>query len=117
LPYTFQWTRRTSTPSDSYELNLFDPADNDPWWWTYPALGYVDSYTLAGLPAGFAIGTQYGWNVWVYGPDGGAGISYYYRSVTFSSGVSLQSEATQEHSPDRFMPGAHAPARTPARDQ
>ncbi|MFP4394502.1 MAG: hypothetical protein ACLFTI_04480 [Anaerolineales bacterium] len=86
LPQMFQWTQRAATTSDSYEFNLFDPADNDPWWWTDPRLGYVGSYTLESLPAGFSTGAEYGWNVWVYGPDGGYGVSYYYRRITFSSG-------------------------------
>jgi M6 family metalloprotease-like protein len=85
LPYTFQWTRRPATPSDSYEFDLFDPADYNPYWWTNPSLGYVGSYTLNSLPAGFNPATQYGWDVWVYSPDGGMGGSYYYRSVTFSN--------------------------------
>jgi hypothetical protein len=33
LPYNFQWNRRTATPSDSYEFNLFDHNDGNPWWW------------------------------------------------------------------------------------
>jgi hypothetical protein len=85
LPYTFQWTRRSATPSDSYEFDLFDPSDGSPYWWTDPTLGYVGSYTLNSLPSGFSPSTQYGWDVWVYSPDGGSGESYYYRTVTFSN--------------------------------
>jgi hypothetical protein len=85
LPYTFQWTRRPASPSDTYEFDLYDPADGDPYFYTDPPLGYVGSYTLSGLPARFRRGTQYAWEVWVYSPDGGYGISYDTRLVTFSS--------------------------------
>ncbi|MGC9336441.1 MAG: hypothetical protein ACP5JJ_20070 [Anaerolineae bacterium] len=83
LPQVFEWERRSATTSDSYEFNLFDPDDLNPWAWTEP-LGYVNGYTLTSLPSGFSTGTEYGWNLWVYGPEGGAGASYYYRTVTFS---------------------------------
>jgi hypothetical protein len=85
LPQTFSWVRRTATTSDDYEWDLFDPVDMNPWVYAGP-LGYVSSFTLNSLPTGFTYGTPYGWNVWVYAPDGGYGISYYYRTVTFSSG-------------------------------
>lgn len=89
LPYTFLWTRRPATPSDSYELDLFDPSDNNPWWWTYPLLNYANNYTLYGLPSGFVPNVMYGWDVCVFSPDGGMGVSRYYQSVTFSnSGLS-----------------------------
>ena len=100
LPQMFQWTRRSATTSDSYEFNLFDPTDNDPWWWTDPALGYVGSYTLDSLPAEFSAGTEYGWNVWVYGPDDGYGVSYYYRGITFSSGTEPTRTPTPTSEPD-----------------
>jgi hypothetical protein len=94
LPQTFQWTRRTATTTDSYEFNLFDPSDSDPWWWTDPALGYVGSYTLSSLPSGFFPGTSYEWNVWVYGPDGGIGISYYTWMVTFATSTGSDADVS-----------------------
>lgn len=84
LPTTFQWTRRTATTTDSYEFDLFDPADGNPAWWT-AHLGYVSSYTLNSLPGGFSPGVPYGWDMWVYAPDGGYGESYYYRPVAFAN--------------------------------
>lgn len=84
LPLAFQWARRSATPSDSYEFNLLDPADGSPWWWS-PPQGYVNTYTLTGLPAGFTVGTWYIWFVGVYSPDGGYGESYYARTVRFST--------------------------------
>ena len=86
LPQTFQWTRRTASPTDSYELNLYDYVDFNPWWWTAPPLGYVNSYTLNSLPTGFTSGTTYAWYVAAYSPDGGYGESYYSYQVTFSGG-------------------------------
>ena len=84
LPYTFQWNRRTATPSDSYEFDLFDPYTGSPWWYTAP-LGYVGSYTLTGLPSGFSTNKRYCWAVGVYGPDGGYGMSYYCYIVQFAN--------------------------------
>ena len=98
LPHTFAWRKRALT-TDAYEFNLADTSDNDPYWWNY--LGYVSSYTLSGLPDGFTPGQQYGWWMWVYGPDG-YGISYYYRNVTFSntgSSVGIQSAPMSERAP------------------
>ncbi|MCB8978673.1 MAG: hypothetical protein H6657_14730 [Ardenticatenaceae bacterium] len=83
LPYTFSWERRLVT-SDSYEINIADVIDLDPYWWTAPSLGYVESYTMSSLPDGFAPNELYGWWMWVYGPDG-YGVSYYYYNVTFSN--------------------------------
>lgn len=82
LPYTFTWRRRVIT-TDDYQLNLADVSAGDPYWWT-DLLGYVGSYALTSLPYGFVPGQQYGWWMWVYGPDG-YGVSYYYRHVTFSN--------------------------------
>ena len=103
LPQVFQWTRRSATTSDSYEWNIFDPSDGDPWWWTDPALGYVDNYTFNSLPAGFYTGTEYGWNVWVYSPDGGTGISYYYRRVFFSNSGLAPGKVFQDVSSKRKL--------------
>jgi hypothetical protein len=85
LPYTFQWTLRPATPSDTYEFDLYDPADRDPYFYTAPPLGYVGTYPLNGLPAGFSPSVQYVWEIWVYSPDGGYGISYATYGVTFSN--------------------------------
>jgi uncharacterized repeat protein (TIGR01451 family) len=85
LPYTFQWTRRPATPSDTYEFDLYDPTDGNPNFYTAPPLGYVGSYILNSLPPGFNVGALYGWEIWVYSPDGGYGISYETRAVHFSN--------------------------------
>jgi hypothetical protein len=85
LPFTFQWRPRPATPSDTYEFDLYDPTDGNPYFYTAPPLGYVGSYTLNGLPSGFNPGVPYVWEIWVYDPDGGFGISYQSPSVTFSN--------------------------------
>lgn len=92
LPYMFQWTPRTSAPSDSYELDLYD-ASGTPYWYTNPSLGYAASYTLNSRPSGFTTGVGYNWDMWVYAPDGGDGESYYYRTVTFASGSAAPQDA------------------------
>ncbi|MBI5650337.1 MAG: DUF11 domain-containing protein [Chloroflexi bacterium] len=84
LPFLFQWKARSATPTDSYEFNLLDYTDGNPWWWTAP-LGYVGGYTLNSLPSGFSAGTPYGWSVGVYSPDGGYGQAYYLYVVGFNN--------------------------------
>lgn len=83
LPQTFTWTRRSATTDDSYTFNLFDYNDNDPWFET-ELLGYSDSYTLDSLPSGFNYDMEYGWLVIVYSPEGGYGLPYYARAITFT---------------------------------
>ncbi|HSQ18140.1 MAG TPA: VCBS domain-containing protein [Anaerolineales bacterium] len=83
LSCTFRWDARLASLGDSYEFNLFDPTDGVPYFYTAPPLGYVDSYTLYNLPSGFAFETDYVWDMWVYSPDGGTGISYWAYYVSF----------------------------------
>lgn len=84
LPQTFQWTLRTATPTDSYQLSLFDPSNANLTAYT-PLLGYVNAVTINGLPPGFNAGVPYGWFIAVNSPDGGYGESYYYRQITFTN--------------------------------
>jgi uncharacterized repeat protein (TIGR01451 family) len=93
LPYRFTWTPRPATPGDSYEFNLFDPFDNDPYAYT-PPLGYVGGYTLYGLPEGFDIEEYYVWDMWLYSPAGGYGISLEARWVAFWNEGLSQSAGT-----------------------
>ena len=83
LPALFQWTRRPATPTDSYQLSLFDPNGNA--FGQTSLLGYVDGLTVTGVPSSFRSGTTYGWYVAINSPDGGYGESYYYRPITFSN--------------------------------
>lgn len=85
LPYRFQWTPRPATPTDSYEVDFFDPVDRNPWVWTNPPLGYVNSTVISSIDSSFSSGVWYGWDVWVYGPDGGYGESHYYNPVQFAN--------------------------------
>jgi hypothetical protein len=95
LPQTFQWTARAASPTDSYEFNIYDPSDPYTWFWTDPPLGYVSSYRVTGLP-GFSIAYPYFWEIWVYSPDGGYGISYETRTIIFTS---------MNNSPQLIQPG------------
>lgn len=96
LPYTFQWTPRSATPTDSYSLAVYDPADLDPYAYTAP-LGYVGSVMLTSLPPAFSPGVQYRWEVLVWSPDGGLGISYAARTITFSNiGSSAATTSSEE---------------------
>jgi len=100
LPFTFQWIARPFVPTDNYEFDLFDYNDYDPLFWTYPALGYVSSFSLSGLPDGFEIGVWYGWDIWILPPSGNAfdgyGLSYYFYYVFFvSDGQIISVQAPQ----------------------
>jgi hypothetical protein len=68
-----------------------------PYFFTDPPLGYVGSYTLNSLPPGFTTGYPYVWDMWVYSPDGGYGISYWAYYVTFST-TGLEVKATERPS-------------------
>jgi hypothetical protein len=85
LPQDFSWAFRPATPADSFDFNLFDADDSDPFFWTNPPLGHVNGYTLQSLPGGFSTDTLYGWYPGVYSPDGGYGVPYYFYWVMFSS--------------------------------
>jgi hypothetical protein len=87
LPSTFEWMPRPTT-SDSYEFDIEDLADQDPWWWTAPPLGYTNTYELTSLPEGFQEGQVYGWYMGVFGTNG-LGFSYNYKNVTFLSSGEL----------------------------
>lgn len=87
FPQTFYWNTRPASPSDSYQFNLFTPSNPPnytPAGATSP-LGYVGSFTLNSLPAGFNTNTPYGWFAAANSPDGGYGESYYYFSIAFSN--------------------------------
>ena len=103
LPTTFSWIRRASTPTDSYEFNILDWDTLDYLFWTN-RLGYVSSYTLNNMPANIYPGTPYGWEIWIYGPDGGVGIAFYLRHVTFSSaGTSDMATSIFSSEPDKLI--------------
>jgi hypothetical protein len=89
LPTIFSWTARGFS-DDSYELDLFDPADTDPLFYTALMSSDTNSYLLSSLPAGFSPFVQYGWDMFAVTTYDGYGESYYYNRVTFSnSGSSL----------------------------
>jgi hypothetical protein len=102
FPATFTWHLRPATPGDSYEYNLFDYETGDPWFYTDPPLGYVNNYTLNGLPPNFQYETYYLWSVWAYGPGGSGsagnyGLSYWGRWIAFiesADGIKLVTHPT-----------------------
>lgn len=81
LPYTFQWTPRPAVPSDSYELYM---TGGNSYYYSTP-LGYIGSFPLTTLPAGFVVGQNYYWGVYVSRPDGSYGFSYEGRQITFNN--------------------------------
>ena len=58
---------------------------------------------MTGLPGDFEGGAEYVWEVWVYSPDGGYGISYESRRVTFNN-TSLSSSAPTLGQPSKRGP-------------
>jgi len=104
VPRTFTWQKRNASPTDSYEYNLYDFNDGDPWFWTVPPLGFVGSYTLQSLPPGFQTGFLYAWFLWVYDGLGGYGISYWAWGVSF----------TNTGSPAGQVPASEIPMRNSA---
>ena len=95
LPATFRWQLRSAVPTDSYEFDLYAPDDFTPWFWS-ERLGYKGEYVLSSLPEDsvsgepFLAGVPYVWEVWIYAPDGGYGVSLAFHEVTFE-GAARQS--------------------------
>lgn len=88
LPVTFTWQQR-GLATDTYRIELFDPGTGEGWMTN--DLGNVGGATLTGMPQGAAFGKSYGWAVLVYnGPDS-YGATYYYRTITFLSGMAHSS--------------------------
>jgi 5-hydroxyisourate hydrolase-like protein (transthyretin family) len=107
LPTQFTWTRRASTPTDSYGIEISDPSDYSPRWLS-ALVGYNQAYTLNGLPTGLSIQTQYAWDVIIYAPNGGSGVSRIAHLVRFanlgSGGAALVDETAwpfEEPLPER----------------
>lgn len=74
LEKDFEWDKRPNTPTDLYELNLFNPSGDEYW---FSTVGDNNSHKVNCLPQGFNTGTDYGWYVGIYSPDGGYGYSFY----------------------------------------
>ena len=83
VPVEFTWVKRPATLDDSYQWAIntkyYDPL------YASPELDYVGSYLLKDLPTSMTQGPDYNyqWEVWVYSPDGGYGISYEVFWLTF----------------------------------
>lgn len=84
VPYSFKWTPRPASPTDSYKFEL-ETLVNPRTYYYSNLLGYTGSYTLNQLPAGFTVNEKMLWLIRVYAPDGGWGYSYDWRYVTFSN--------------------------------
>ena len=84
FPVVFSWGQRPNSPTDSYELDLIGVYYPNATWWTDP-LGYTGQYQLNGLPPGFVYYDQYAWEIWIYSPDGGYGVSYDAHLIQFNN--------------------------------
>jgi CSLREA domain-containing protein len=80
LPHAFQWTPRPAVPSDSYKFFM---TDGETYHYSAP-LGFVGSFTLTTLPAGFSVSQPYYWGIYVFRPDGSYGMSHEGRQITFT---------------------------------
>lgn len=93
LPLDFVWTRRASSTSDSYRLQILEVSDQSVAQQS-PALGYVGQITLTGLAANVNVGTPYLWRIIAELPGGALAIPFYSYRITFGS-RSLVSEVEQ----------------------
>lgn len=101
LPATFKWQPRSAVISDNYEFDLYDMDDSIPWFWSEP-LGFKGEYVLSSLPEDnvtgepFLAGVPYFWEVWIYAPDGGYGVSLAFNEVTFEGAARQSLDLTSE---------------------
>lgn len=94
FPVTFQWSPRPATPTDSYQFHLIETTRRYPDFYSSP-LGYVNSYTLNSLPAGFSYGPYYRWDIQITDPDGGIGVSSYGQLIAFTPTTNLKSPGAE----------------------
>jgi hypothetical protein len=80
VPYNFQWMPRPATPTDSYLVNIYPYAPNQPF--SSPPQD-TGSYNLSSKPANIQYCNPFFWEVEVRSPDGGYGLSYDYFLSTF----------------------------------
>jgi hypothetical protein len=88
-PYTFRWTPRPASLTDSYELDMYGENYED---WVSPWLGYVGEYTLNQRPGGFVPGPPYYWEVWVKAPDNAYGVSLAFNRFYFDASTRATDE-------------------------
>jgi hypothetical protein len=98
-PATFTWTVRAGFTSDNYQVKLFQ--SNGPARFRSPLIGYIGFYQLNSLPPGFSTGVTYRWQVLVNSLDGGLGVSFETRDITFSNtGQGASSAVTPAEGPE-----------------
>ena len=84
LPVTLTWQQR-GISTDTYRVSIFDTSTDDGWF--TDDLGNVGSFNMTNLPPDAVFGKAYGWDILVFnGPDS-YGESYFYRKITFVSGL------------------------------
>ncbi len=88
-PSVFTWTMRTTVSTDSYEIDVFDPAGIDPSYST-GALGYISETSIITVPPGLSLLKTYGWALGIHSQNGGFGTSYYYNPFMFSKPSGVQ---------------------------
>jgi hypothetical protein len=93
-PYTFRWTPRPASLTDSYELDMYGENYED---WVSPWLGYVGEYTLNQRPGGFVPGPPYYWEVWVKAPDNAYGVSLAFNRFYFDASTRATDEVLVFH--------------------
>ena len=84
-PFEFSWNVRPEMTTDSYKLVIHNDTGFDIIY-SSELLGYVGAYSIndiSEVPMVFDV--KYLWEVWVYSPDGGTGITYEPREITFRS--------------------------------
>lgn len=91
LPVQFTWAARSTSPSESYQVELYNYTYNQ--YWYTDLLGHVGSYLLTALPTGYVTGRTYYWRVFASSPDGSFAGSYYLNSVNFSTTSAIPAQS------------------------
>ena len=84
-PFEFSWNVRPEMTTDSYKLVIHNDTGFDIIYRS-ELLGYVGAYIINDISeVPMVLDEKYLWEVWVYSPDGGTGISHEWREITFRS--------------------------------
>jgi hypothetical protein len=84
VPVEFTWNVRPKMTTDSYKLVIHNNYSLDIIYES-EELGYVGLFRINDISeVPMVLDVKYLWEVWVYRPDGGNGISYEWWEITFS---------------------------------
>jgi hypothetical protein len=73
-PYTFTWVTRRAQPTETYFVEFMN--SNYTLYASVDSIGHASGLSINSVPSGFSTNVSYGWDIGIYGTDGGIGISY-----------------------------------------